>query len=133
MRPRGVPIKTITQTQLAVGRAAYPEAARLSRPKTRCDCIHGTRPCPWVGCRYNLLLDINVNTGGFKITWPDKRAREIGESCALDVADRGGVTLEEVGGMMNVTRERIRQIQDRAMEKLSRKPMAKKMKEYMDE
>jgi DNA-directed RNA polymerase sigma subunit (sigma70/sigma32) len=86
-----------------------------------------------VGCQYNLLLDLNVNTGGFKITWPNKKAKEIAESCALDVANRGGVTLEEVGGMMNVTRERVRQIQEKAMEKLSRKPMARKMKEYMDE
>ena len=33
------------------------------------------------------------------------------ETCALDVARRGGVTLEEVGEIMNLTRERIRQLE----------------------
>ena len=33
------------------------------------------------------------------------------ETCALDVAERGGITLEEVGEIMNLTRERIRQLE----------------------
>ena len=37
---------------------------------------------------------------------PDKEVWELGESCALDVAERGGITLEEVGHIMNLTRER---------------------------
>ena len=41
-------------------------------------------------------------------------------SCALDVADRGGVRQEEVALAMNVTREWIRQIEDRALAKLAR-------------
>jgi len=32
-------------------------------------------------------------------------------TCALDVADRGGITLEEVGEILNLTRERIRQVE----------------------
>jgi len=34
------------------------------------------------------------------------------------VADRGGITLEEVGEIMNLTRERIRQVELRGLEKL---------------
>jgi hypothetical protein len=40
------------------------------------------------------------------------------ESCALDVAERGGITLEEVGSMMNVSRERIRQVEELALKRL---------------
>jgi DNA-directed RNA polymerase sigma subunit (sigma70/sigma32) len=40
------------------------------------------------------------------------------ESCALDIADRGGITLEEVGEIMNLTRERIRQLETRGLAKL---------------
>ncbi len=34
------------------------------------------------------------------------------ETCALDVADTGEHTLEEVGDLMNLTRERTRQVAD---------------------
>ena len=40
------------------------------------------------------------------------------ETCALDIADRGGITLEEVGEIMNLTRERIRQVEVRGLLKL---------------
>jgi len=40
-------------------------------------------------------------------------------SCALDVADRGGATLEEVGALINVTRERVRQIEVMALAHLA--------------
>lgn len=28
------------------------------RPRTRGDCEGRPRPCPWVGCRHNLLIDV---------------------------------------------------------------------------
>lgn len=45
---------------------------------------------------------------------------ELDESCALDVAERGQHTLKEVGDMLGVTRERIRQIEVEAKRKLGR-------------
>ncbi|HEX8907607.1 MAG TPA: sigma factor-like helix-turn-helix DNA-binding protein, partial [Anaeromyxobacteraceae bacterium] len=47
-----------------------------------------------------------------------KEIWELDETCALDVADRGGITLEEVGTIMNLTRERIRQVETRGLLKL---------------
>ena len=41
-----------------------------------------------------------------------------GETCALDLADRGGMTLIEVADVLGVTRERVRQIEDSAIEKI---------------
>ncbi|MCB9536384.1 MAG: hypothetical protein H6704_08970 [Myxococcales bacterium] len=40
------------------------------------------------------------------------------ETCALDVAERGGITLEEVGEILNLTRERIRQVEVKGLQKL---------------
>jgi DNA-directed RNA polymerase sigma subunit (sigma70/sigma32) len=54
---------------------------------------------------------VNPETGSIKINFPDKEVHELEESCALDVAERGGITLEEVGSLMNLTRERIRQLE----------------------
>jgi hypothetical protein len=40
------------------------------------------------------------------------------ESCALDLADHGGITLEAAGIAMNLTRERVRQMESKALRKL---------------
>jgi len=37
------------------------------------------------------------------------------ETCALDAADRGDHTLDEVGALIGVTRERVRQLGDAAL------------------
>jgi DNA-directed RNA polymerase sigma subunit (sigma70/sigma32) len=42
----------------------------------------------------------------------------VGHGRDLDIAERGGITLEEVGEIMNLTRERIRQIEVRGLLKL---------------
>ena len=76
------------------------------------------RPCPWVSCKHHLYLDVNPETGSIKINFPDLESWELAETCALDVAERGGITLEEVGEIMNLTRERIRQVEVRGLLKL---------------
>jgi len=74
-------------------------------PKTRGDCRDGLRPCPYVRCYYHL--------------WSFTRAKPLPhESCILDVADHGGATLEEVGKLMGITRERVRQIEYLALIRL---------------
>ncbi len=80
------------------------------KPIHRGDCLDGQRPCPYVSCKYNLYLDINSDTGSIKFNFPDLDVHELSETCALDIADRGGETLEMVGDAINLTRERIRQI-----------------------
>jgi hypothetical protein len=89
-----------------------------SRPRSRADCANGPRPCMFVSCKHHLYLDVNPSTGSIKLNFPDKEIWEMEETCALDVADRGGITLEEVGTIMNLTRERIRQVETRGLLKL---------------
>jgi hypothetical protein len=55
------------------------------------------------------------------------------ESCALDVADRGGTTLEDVGAIMNLTRERIRQLEVKALAKLQALGDMNALRDYIDE
>ncbi|RKH04084.1 MULTISPECIES: sigma factor-like helix-turn-helix DNA-binding protein [Corallococcus] len=88
------------------------------RPRTRADCINGPRPCLFVSCKHNLYLDVNPETGSIKLNFPDKEITELEHTCALDVAEKGGITLEEVGEIMNLTRERIRQVETRGLMKL---------------
>jgi hypothetical protein len=97
--------------------AADPELAEIRReldevrPRRRIECADIPRPCPFFSCRWNLYLDVNPATGSIKLNFPDRDLEDLEETCALDVADRGGSTLERVGEVMNITRERIRQIE----------------------
>lgn len=87
-------------------------------PLTRAECEDGERPCPFVSCKHHLYLDVNPETGSIKLNFPHLEPWEMAESCSLDVAERGGITLEEVGAIVNLTRERVRQVEVRATTKL---------------
>jgi hypothetical protein len=89
------------------------------RPRTRGDCIGAERPCPWVGCRYHLAIEVNPESGSIKIVFPTLELEQLGATCALDVADAGGTTLERVGELTNVTRERVRQLETRSLVRLA--------------
>jgi hypothetical protein len=91
------------------------EELEANRPKSRADCVDAPRPCMFVSCKYHLYLDVNPRTGSVKLNFPDKELWELAETCALDVADRGGITLEEVGAIMTLTRERVRQVETRGV------------------
>jgi len=93
---------------------------KAMKPRNRADCERIPRPCPFVSCRYHLYCDINQK-GSLKLNFPDLEPWDLIVSCALDVADLGGCTLQEIGDVLNITRERVRQVQDMAMKKLNRK------------
>jgi hypothetical protein len=94
-----------TRQSQAHGRTRRPpRAAKVSLPvvqpqsRTRGDCIDGPRPCPEVRCRHHL-------------------GNGDAETCSLDVADRGEHTLDEVGELMGISYERVRQIEEIALRK----------------
>lgn len=75
--------------------------------------------CPWARCKYHLFLDPGKAVGSFKVNHPDvDDPMELENPCALAIARRGALTLEEIAALMNVTRERVRQIEGRAQGRL---------------
>lgn len=132
------------------------------------DCVNRPRPCPWVGCKWHLYLDVNPETGAMvfnmgqvkesaaaavasgrhrtrlrqverrigtvspkgKNTWSKGHAQFLeaeaklfetlhedvecdgGMTCLLDAVEGGTTyTLEQVGAVFSVTRERVRQVE----------------------
>ena len=118
-----IPPTRLTRQEIAEG-IALAEDMDYRRPQTRAECANGVRPCPYVACKHHLYLDVNPLTGSIKINFPDVEVWEMAETCALDVAERGGQTLEEVGAIMNLTRERIRQVECLGFEKLQAQDFA---------
>ncbi len=116
-RSRTIAMKRLTREELRVGALMFPPVD-VPRPKTRAECREEARPCPWVACKFHLYLDVNPETGSIKINFPDLEPWDMKDTCSLDVAERGGITLEEVGEIMNLTRERIRQVEVRGLLKL---------------
>lgn len=125
--PRGetIAVGRWSVRELRAGVAEYPveESARYDRPVTRADCLSGgvneLRPCPWVSCRHHLALGVDEHNGNIKLVFPTIDISEMRTTCALDVADDGGATLDGVGVLMNLTRERIRQIETQASQVLA--------------
>jgi hypothetical protein len=119
VRARTINVARLAKSALEVGRLLQPEMT-VERPRTRADCNAVPRPCPFVGCRHHLYLDVSERTGSIKLNFPDLEVWELEESCSLDVADRGSLKQEQLGAVMNVTRERIRQLEQRSLSELNR-------------
>jgi hypothetical protein len=124
-RRRGIPpkktvaVRRITQLELAAGRAelqAIGADEPYWRPKTRGDCAQVPRPCPYVACSKNLYLDVS-ETGSIILNFPHLEPGQMPaeRSCALDLAERGAMTLEDIAVVTNLTRERIRQVELKAL------------------
>jgi hypothetical protein len=106
-------------------------AVQYPRPTTRSECLPGgsnaARPCPYVSCRYHLYLNVQRRTGRVTLTFPRREVGDIPETCAIDVAERGPQTLQQVGEMLNVSRERVRQIEKAAVRRMA--PRAQRLLE----
>lgn len=103
----------------------WPEDGKVRQlPATRGDCPT-VRPCPYLTCKYNLGLHLESDGKRMRVhrVWKGifrntSEAVSVGHTCALDAAEAGGMTLEVVGQIMGITRERVRQIELVALRKL---------------
>jgi len=117
-------------------------------PLTRADCENSERPCPYISCRAHTLIEllpgsmVMVNyPAPYKIHSQDLDKLDLdvldrmGETCSLDVANRGEHTLEQVGEILRFSRQRGEQIEKTAREKLLRAhgPMLRELMEQADE
>ena len=116
-RSRTIAGRRLTRAEIEEGKRLV-DHMWYERPQTRAECADGPRPCAFVSCKYHLYLDVKLSTQSIKLNFPHLEVWEMERSCALDVAEQGGLTLEEVGRIMNLTRERIRQVEAVGLDKL---------------
>lgn len=121
-RPRSktIALRRLTRAERELNAILFPleDVADMPRPQTREECRGHEGPCPWVSCKHHLYLDINPLTGSIKLNFPDLEPWELPHTCALDVAEAGALTLEQVGEITNLTRERVRQVEAIGLSKL---------------
>jgi len=120
-KAKTISIDRMPKREIERGRIEAQNDAEYQRPRTRGECLQGEnaqRPCPYASCKHHLYLDVSQRTGALRLNYPQLEVWDLPETCALDVADRGGVTLEEVGTLLNLTRERIRQLETQGLAKL---------------
>ncbi|HET9959476.1 MAG TPA: hypothetical protein VFQ61_33525 [Polyangiaceae bacterium] len=121
LRQKSLRFASGAEERVAAAERAQELELQLERPKVRADCSDGLRPCPYVGCRYHLYLDVTPGTGTIRLSFPELEVWEMQHSCALDVADQSGISAEHVSVLMNISRERVRQIEAAALSKLERR------------
>ncbi len=61
--------------------------------------------CDEIRCRYHLDRD-------------RRRGQQLPGACSLELADEGARTLEQISAILGITRERVRQIETRALGRL---------------
>ena len=85
------------------------------------EVLFRSRPCVFVACKYSLYLDVS-ETGSIILNFPHLVPGQMpaDQSCALDLSERGAMTLEEVAVVTNLTRERIRQVELKALMRRAR-------------
>ncbi len=106
----------LTKEEQEISALLYPER-NYWRPSTRGDCANVQRPCPFVACRHHIYLEVR-RKGGLTMNFPNDEPWKMVQSCTLDLAEEGGMTLDQVGLILGVTRERTRQIEVRALAKV---------------
>jgi hypothetical protein len=113
-RPTSIPARRLSRRELRAQSARLQLLPEIPRPRTRADCSAIPRPCPFASCRHHLYAEISEQ-GWLKLNFPHLDVLDMKESCSLDVADRsedvGGVTLEVLGELFNISLEGARQVE----------------------
>lgn len=105
-----------------------------SAPHTRGGCLNNKRPCPWIRCKHHMIW-VFYTKSTFGKNSDDQMAAiicDMKESCTLDMADLGGCTLEQIAQVLGVTREMVRQIQDKSLNRLKHATRQKYLKDFVE-
>lgn len=78
---------------------------------TKGRCLKCSEPCKDLKCRHHLYADLKL--------WQIAAAAPCSVTCTIKLGTLGGMTLDDVGLYLGMTRERIRQIESKALTKLS--------------
>jgi hypothetical protein len=84
------------------------------RPRFRSECPTG-RPCPYVSCRHHLYIEVNPLTGSIQFPYGEVGIENVPYTCSLDAAFDGPMRLEDIGRVLNKTKERVRQIETKGL------------------
>ena len=76
-----------------------------------------------------MYLDVADN-GSIRLNFPDLEVHQLKASCALDVADQGVTALNKIAELTNLTRERVRQLEEKLLEELARHEDTKTLFEH---
>lgn len=87
-------------------------------PRTRGECPPHPVPCPFLECRHHLWFDRVVENGRVVHVRVTRLYGVESRTCSLRFAERGPLTLDQVGRVLGVTRERVRQIECEALRQL---------------
>ncbi len=114
--PEVLEVEELTTELLAEGNWA-------ERPLTRAGCPPVGEPCPFSSCRHHLALEVEAPIPGsdrprLKLNFPGRDFDEMQETCSLRVADGPALSREETAALLNLTTERIAQLENGALEKL---------------
>lgn len=90
----------------------------LERPRTRSDCDRVPRPCPFVGCIHNNFLDVQQDGRSLRLNFAEPSDMSSSSSCALDVAELAGRSVDEVARALNISHTRVVQLEARALAKI---------------
>ena len=97
------PTRGVRSGQLVVDRAACPVE----------------RPCPKFSCPHHLWVEDERRGRPHGGKSPPPKIVERAQSCALDLAEQGEQTTEQVAATLQVTAERVNQLEDRALAKVA--------------
>lgn len=126
-----------SKRRLAVLAEVYPASINqeFPRPRTYGECdrydfgggpvaLAVDVPCPFCTCRYHGKHEVSEDTGSIKDLFLGVELEDLEPelTCALRLAGRGGMTLEDVGAATGRTRERVRQIETAGLDAMRLAP-----------
>lgn len=102
-------------------------SGQLVVDRAKCPTV---RPCPLYSCPHHLWREDERPGRPHHGVSPPAKIKPRKESCALDLAERGEHTSEQVARHLGVTAERVNQLEDRALAKIG---AATVLEDHLDE